>query len=53
MLEVIVLGQIPGTHFQITIGWFAVLLLIFAMYEDYSRLNPQKPQTVKRTRRTA
>lgn len=35
MLEFIVLGQIPGTHFQITFAWFALGLLAGLIWVDY------------------
>ncbi|MDQ5972645.1 MAG: hypothetical protein QG553_804 [Patescibacteria group bacterium] len=27
MMQLIVLGQIPGTHFQLTFAWFQVLMV--------------------------
>ncbi len=27
MMQLIVLGQIPGTHFQLTYAWFQVLMV--------------------------
>ncbi len=27
MMQLIVLGQIPGTHFQLTYGWFQLIVL--------------------------
>jgi hypothetical protein len=38
MMQLIVLGQIPGTHFQLTYAWFQIILLsaILAMvYKAY------------------
>lgn len=32
MLQLIVLGQIPGTHLQLTFAWFQVLVLPIAGY---------------------
>lgn len=34
MLEFIVLGQIPGTHIQITFAWCVVVLLIGLVWLD-------------------
>lgn len=34
MLEFIVLGQIPGTHIQVTIAWFAFALLGLLIWAD-------------------
>lgn len=39
MLEMIVLGQIPGTHFQITITWFAALALAGLFWIDWRSQN--------------
>jgi hypothetical protein len=38
MMQLIVLGEIPGTHFQLTYGWFQLLMLpvlAFAGYKLY------------------
>lgn len=34
MLEFIVLGQIPGTHLQITLAWFAFAILGVLIWAD-------------------
>ncbi len=34
MLEFIVLGQIPGTHLQITLAWFAFAVLGLLIWAD-------------------
>lgn len=34
MLEFIVLGQIPGTHLQITLAWFAFAILGLLIWAD-------------------
>lgn len=36
MLEFIVLGQIPGTHIQITISWFIVGIFVVYMWFDWN-----------------
>ncbi len=38
MMQFIVLGQIPGTHFQLTYGWFQFILwptLALVAYKAY------------------
>lgn len=34
MLEFIVLGQIPGTHLQITLAWFVFAILGLLIWAD-------------------
>jgi len=51
MMQLIVLGQIPGTHFQLTYGWFQLImipLVLLAAYKTY-RWYTQK-QTVQTQR---
>lgn len=35
MMQLIVLGQVPGTRFQITFGWFVISLLLLALPSLY------------------
>lgn len=35
MLEFIVLGEVPGTHIQITFAWFTLLLVAGLIWLDY------------------
>lgn len=35
MLQLIVLGQIPGTHLQLTFAWFQVIVLPVAIFAGY------------------
>lgn len=38
MMQLIVLGQIPGTHFQLTFAWFQLIMipcLAFVTYKVY------------------
>lgn len=35
MLQLIVLGQIPGTHLQLTFAWFQVVVLGASAYGSY------------------
>lgn len=52
MLEFIVLGQIPGTHLQITLAWFALLTLGLLIYGDVKfHKASQNTKTKKRTRK--
>lgn len=51
MMQFIVLGQVPGTHFQLTYGWFQLIfipLVLAAGYKAY-RWHAQK-QTVQTQR---
>ena len=44
MMQLIVLGQIPGTHFQLTYGWFQLFMvpvLLYVAHKGY-RLYVQK-----------
>jgi hypothetical protein len=38
MLEFIVLGQIPGTHFQITFAWLLASVLVLILAKEFWRL---------------
>lgn len=40
MLELIVLGQIPGTSIQITIGWVVITLSCILIGAEYRLLQP-------------
>lgn len=47
MLELIVLGQIPGTHLQITFAWCAIALLFLLIWLDvkvHRLLRAEKPR---------
>jgi hypothetical protein len=51
MMQLIVLGQIPGTHFQLTYGWFQVIVLpvlAFAAYKLYLRHLQKRTQQTQR-----
>lgn len=28
MIQFLILGQVPGTHFQITFGWFQLVMVV-------------------------
>ncbi len=49
MMQLIVLGEIPGTHFQLTYGWFQLIMvpvLAFVAYKAYRLyLHKQTAQT--------
>jgi hypothetical protein len=49
MEQLIVLGQIPGTHFQLTFGWFQLVfwpIVGFASYRFYkARIEKLQQQT--------
>lgn len=48
MLQFIVLGLVPGTHLQITLGWLVTLVLgVFAV--RYIRRNQKQIQTFLNT----
>jgi hypothetical protein len=56
MLEFIVLGQIPGTHLQITLAWFvfAILgVLIWADIKFHNSKTATKPLTKKSRKSTS
>ncbi len=42
MLEMIVLGQIPGTHFQITFSWFVAMAFLGLFFVDYRSQHPSR-----------
>jgi uncharacterized membrane protein len=44
MLEFIVLGQVPGTHIQITIAWYIMGLLVGLIYFDLKVHRARKNQ---------
>lgn len=50
MLEFIVLGQIPGTHIQVTIAWFAFALLGLLIWADVRFHTHRATKTKKSTR---
>lgn len=35
MIQFLVLGQVPGTHFQITFMWFQLLLVLASLAATY------------------
>jgi len=54
MLEFIVLGQIPGTHLQITLAWLAFATLGLLIWADI-KFHSQKPlqkSTAKKSKKT-
>lgn len=51
MLEFIVLGQIPGTHLQITLAWFAFAILGLLIWADI-KFHAAKKSTAKKPRKT-
>lgn len=50
MLEFIVLGQIPGTHIQVTIAWFAFAMLGLLIWADL-RFHAQRATKTKKSTR--
>ena len=52
MLEFIVLGQIPGTHIQITVAWFAFAILGLLVWADV-KFHTAKKAPAKKTRKAA
>lgn len=51
MEQLIVLGQIPGTHFQLTYGWFQTILVpvvIFVGYKVYRHYIQKQAQQTQR-----
>jgi hypothetical protein len=51
MMQLIVLGQIPGTHFQLTYGWFQLImvpLVIFGGYKLYRWHTEKQTQQTQR-----
>lgn len=51
MEQLIVLGQIPGTHFQLTYGWFQLIVLpalAFAGYKLYHLYLQKQAQQTQR-----
>lgn len=53
MLELIVLGQIPGTHFQITLSWLLFGVLLFVLWLDVKAHNPSLLEKFKTHKKAA
>jgi len=54
MLEFIVLGQIPGTHLQITLAWFVFAILGILIWADIKfHGHKDTKTTTKKPRKTA
>lgn len=51
MLEFIVLGQIPGTSIQVTVGWVVVILACVLIGAEYRMLQPHSTAGKKKTTR--
>jgi hypothetical protein len=49
MLEFIVLGQVPGTHIQITFAWCVVILLFGLIWLDL-KIHRDRKTTSKRAK---
>lgn len=47
MIQFLVLGQVPGTHFQITFGWFQLVLLVVSAASIYYLLYVRSLHNVK------
>jgi len=51
MLEFIVLGQVPGIHFQVTFFWFSIvslLLLSYAWKKTHKRHSLSQEKQIQR-----
>lgn len=48
MIQFLVLGQVPGTHFQITFNWFQVLLLASLVAAAYYTVYVRGLHNIKR-----
>lgn len=51
MLEFIVLGQIPGTHLQITLAWFVLAILGLLIWADIKLHTAKKTAPSKTTKK--
>lgn len=51
MMQLIVLGQIPGTHFQLTFAWFQVLMLPVILLVAYKVRKVQNSKSNSTTQR--
>lgn len=52
MVEFIVLGEIPGTHLQITLAWFAFMVLGILIWADM-RFHSNNQTTTKPVRKNS
>ena len=51
MLQFIVLGQIPGTHIQLTFSWFSLIILaaiLIAAHKFYKQHTQRQIQQLQR-----
>ena len=51
MMQLIILGQVPGTHFQLTYGWFQLMVLPILGYVGYRFYQAHLLKQIKQAQR--
>lgn len=51
MMQLIVLGQIPGTHFQLTYGWYQLIMVTLVVAVSYKAYRVHAKNQTEETQR--